>query len=99
MQIRNHCGVGGEVLRRRSCIDLVWAGGTLVAIETQLFCCLAAAYLRCARKIGITPAVVGRELRGIGSSVLVQAIVTAASFMALVALGGTPLITSLLPLD
>src|SRR5262249_6596832 len=59
------------------------------------FCCLAVAYLWCARKIGIAPAVVGRELRAIGASVLVQAIVTAASFMAVAALGGTPLIVSL----
>jgi len=58
-------------------------------------CCLALASLWCARKIGITPSVIGRELRGIAASVLGQAIVTAASFMAVAALGGTPLIASL----
>jgi O-antigen/teichoic acid export membrane protein len=103
-------GVGGETLNRRSRIDLVWAGGTLATIALGVhiagirgaaaahlltFSCLTVAYLWCARKIGITPTVVGRELRGIGASVLVQAIVTAASFMAVAALGGTSLIASL----
>jgi PST family polysaccharide transporter len=103
-------GVGGETLNRRSRIEVLWAGGTLATIALGVhiagirgaaaahvltFSCLTVAYLWCAQKIGITPTVVGRELRGIGASVLVQAIVTAASFMALAALGGTPLVASL----
>jgi O-antigen/teichoic acid export membrane protein len=103
-------GVGGETLNRRSRIDLVWAATTLAAIALGVHiagirgaaaahvltvCCLALAYLWCAWKIGITPSVIGRELRGIGASVLVQAVVTAASFVAVAALGGTPLMASL----
>jgi len=103
-------GIGGETLNRRSRIDVLWACGTLVTIALGVhiagirgaaaahvltFSCLTVAYLWAARKIGITPSVIGRELRGIGASVLVQAIVTAASFMAVATLGGTPLMASL----
>ena len=103
-------GVGGETLNRRSRIDVLWAGGTLTAIALGVhiagirgaaaahvltFFCLAVAYLWCARKIGITPTFAARELREIGASVLVQAVVTAAGFTAVAALGGTLLIASL----
>jgi O-antigen/teichoic acid export membrane protein len=105
-------GAGGESLRRRARIDVVWAVGTLtaIAVGVQLggirgaagahvvtVFCLAAAYLVWGvRSIGLPPRAVIDELRGVGACVLVQALVTAAIALGVESAGGGSLVAGLL---
>jgi O-antigen/teichoic acid export membrane protein len=104
-------GAGGESLRRRARIDVVWAVGTLaaIAVGVQLggirgaaaahvltFCCLASAYvLWGGRSIGIPPARIVGELKGIGICVLVQALVTTVTALGIESVGGSTLVAGL----
>jgi teichuronic acid exporter len=98
-------GAGGESLRRRARIDMVWAVGTLaaIAVGVQLggirgaaavhvltFCCLALAYVSWGgRSIGIPLGSIVGELRGIGICVLVQALVTIGTALGIESAGGS----------
>jgi O-antigen/teichoic acid export membrane protein len=104
-------GAGGESLRRRARIDVVWAVGTLaaIAIGVQLegirgaagahvitVCCLAIAYIGWGvRSLGLRPGAVLGELQGIVACVLVQAVATAAVALGIEAAGGDALVGGL----
>ena len=104
-------GAGGESLRRRARIDIVWAVGTLtaIAVGVQLggirgaaavhvltFCCLALAYVSWgARSIGIPVGSIVGELRGISLCVLVQALVTIGTALGIESAGGSSLVAGL----
>jgi O-antigen/teichoic acid export membrane protein len=104
-------GAGGESLRRRARIDVVWAVLTLtaIAVGVQLagirgaagahvvtLGCLAAAYLLWGvRSIGLPPRAFVDALRGVGACVLVQALVTTAVALGIQAAGGGSLATGL----
>jgi PST family polysaccharide transporter len=105
-------GVGGESLRRRARIDLIWSIGTLAAIAAGVqlagiegaaaahlltWFCLAAAYtIYCSPAIGIPRRAIIRELRAIGASVLVQASITAATMLGLETAGASAIVAGLL---
>jgi len=98
-------GAGGESLRRRARIDIAWSVATLtaIAIGVQLagirgaasahvltWCCLAAAYAWCAAyTIGISLADIFAAVRGIGTCVIIQAIVTATAKLGIETLNGS----------
>ena len=104
-------GAGGESLRRRARIDVVWAVGTLaaIAVGVQLggirgaaaahvpsFCCLASAYaLWGGRSIGIPLGSIVGELQGIGVCVLVQALVTIGAALGIESAGASSLVAGL----